>query len=268
MSVAKGYRGRGLPFEDLIQEGSAGLMRAVAKFDPERGFRFSTYATCWIKQSIQRGFDGQARAIKLPVHVAEKLRRVRAAQAALAAAGGEATPREISRATSLDRAAVEDLLSLPPDPVSLNAPVGAAPLDPNGRPERGAAERLSVLALPHAAGDRMGDRLGDCPAEAALRQERAEALAGALGELSPRERAVIGAWYGLDGAEPEKQQATARRLGISAERVRQIRGPPPRRSSDAVETSAPPSDPPAGHPAPGTPRLPPPGPQPCDFEYS
>ena len=149
VSVAKGYRGRCLPFKDLIQEGSAGLTSAVAKFNPEHGFRFSTYATWWIKQSIQRGFDGQARAIKRPVHVAEKFRRVRSAQAALAAAGGEATPREISRATSLDRAAVEDLLSLPPDPVSLNAPVGAAPLDPNGHPERDAAERLSVLALPH-----------------------------------------------------------------------------------------------------------------------
>jgi RNA polymerase primary sigma factor len=212
VSIAKAYRGRGLPFEDLIQEGNAGLLKAADRFDPERGLRFSTYATWWIRQSVQRALDDKARHIRLPVHAVERLRRVKAADARLRGSrGGDPTHEEISRATGLEPDAVAELLALPPDAVSLDAPVTASPDD------RGTRDATDILS-------RQSDPASAEEADRSLRdRERKAALLAALGELTPREVAVLCARYGLDGAAPERQQETAKRLGLSPERVRQIR---------------------------------------------
>ena len=215
MSVAKRYRGLGLPFEDLIQEGNIGLIKAVGKFDPERGFRFSTYATWWIRQAITRAIADKGRAIRLPVHVGDRTRKVREyALAHSAAHGGKPSATEIAAALELSVAQVELVLHAPAPPASLDAPAqgltsGARsdplPLsefvdDPSLTPEDLAVETLS--------------------GEAALRS-----LSRALATLPPRQREVLAARYGLGGRKPETLQDLADRLGITARRGAPAPGP-------------------------------------------
>lgn len=139
VSVAKGHRGRGLPFEDLIQEGNAGLLQAVERFDPGRGFRFSTYATWWVRQGVRRAIANKGRAIRIPVHVHDRRGKVRAArQALLAATGSEPAPEAIAARARTSVGDVLDLFSLPEDPVSL---------DPRSRPKK-IGTRTSFLCSP------------------------------------------------------------------------------------------------------------------------
>ena len=209
VSVAKAHRGRGLPFEDLIQEGNAGLLRAVERFDPGRGFRFSTYATWWVRQGMRRAIANKGRAIRIPVHVHDRRGKVHAArQALLAATGTEPAPEAIAARARTSVGEVLDLFSLPEDPVSLDAP-----LSPE---EDRDADFLSLLPSPTD----LPDEEALCAMEAAARRGR---LLGALRALPHRERHVVRALYGLDGHEPRRQVGVAEELGISAERVRQLR---------------------------------------------
>lgn len=202
IGVAKRYRGYGLPFEDLIQEGNIGLMRAVEKFDPSLGYKFSTYATWWIRQAVQRAVADKGRAIRLPVHVGEKRRLVRRAAAELAARlGREPTEAEVATALGWSAERVAEVAGVASEPLSLDEPAfsGDAPLVASVEDE-GGPEALEDLA-----------------AEA----DRAR-LARSLRNLPVRHRRVLVRRYGLDGAEPATFRELAAELGVSRERVRQI----------------------------------------------
>ena len=214
VSVAKRYRGLGLPFEDLIQEGNVGLMRAVERFDPSRGFRFSTYATWWIRQAIGRAVADKGRAIRIPVHAGDRARRVeRYALAHRAAHGSEPSNAQIAAALDLSEAQVEIARSVPADPASLDAPAGTAAPPSAGRDR--------PLPLSEFVGDpspTTEERVLE-----ALKEEAAKgALARAFGLLAPRQQEVLAARYGLGGRKSETLQDVADRLGISREAVRQI----------------------------------------------
>jgi RNA polymerase nonessential primary-like sigma factor len=215
VSIAKNYLGRGLPLTDLIEEGNLGLLHATGKFEPERGFRFSTYASWWIRQAIERSIMHQARLVRLPVHVVRDLNQVLRARRALEgerALAGEGDDRPVRAERIAERLGrppqeVADLLRHAEQPASLDAPRGFAS-DGDG---------LGESLLDGVAGDGHDD-----PEDQLLHHELGSLVEGELLELSKREREVLTGRFGLYNREPETLEALAERLGLTRERVRQI----------------------------------------------
>jgi RNA polymerase primary sigma factor len=199
--VAKRYRGHGVPFGDLIQDGVIGLNRAVEKFDYRKGFKFSTYATWWIRQAVQRSVAGQARTIRVPTHVHERRQTLnRHARKLEAELGRPATPQELAKATGLKLQHVEEALSVPEARASLNSPVG----DDDGE-----------------LGDLFADQNADDPEALAEDALRSLAVREALAQLPERERRILELRFGIDG-EPQSLEAIGAELGLTRERIRQL----------------------------------------------
>ena len=202
MSITRNYTKTGVPLLDLIQEGNLGLIRAVEKFDYRMGYKLSTYATWWIRQSVTRALADQGRTIRLPVHVAEQVRLLLRSRRQLAQKlNREPTLPELSRDSGLPLQRVQDLLELVEDPVSLDTPVGDG-------------ESLY--------GDMIEDVHSDQPDERTAVRQRSKEIAHALSHLNPRMQRVLALRFGLDGEPPRTLEEVGVGLGITRERVRQL----------------------------------------------